>query len=291
MTENRDRLREAIVGSPTYRLAYADSDFLRSDDARGARLQMEYLRAELHLRRRGINSTVVVFGSARILEPAVARQQLNALLERQSMGDRDAALVRAVEAAKRAVDYSRYYDEARHLAAELATEGRRNGCRDFVVITGGGPGIMEAANRGAWEAGTCSIGLNISLPREQEPNPYISPELAFRFHYFALRKMHFMMRARALVAFPGGFGTLDELFEALTLVQTGKIDRIPIVLIGAQYWHRTLDFDFLIDDGFIDPQDRELVTIVETGREAAQVILNFYRGRHLAVRGQPDGAR
>jgi uncharacterized protein (TIGR00730 family) len=237
----------AIVASPGYTLAEDDAAFLESDEARPARLLLEFMRAESKLCAQNIRSTVVVFGSARVPDPA-----------------------------RGAHPWGSYYDEARSLARELHEACRSNGCHDFVICTGGGPGIMEAANRGADDAGDPSVGLNIHLPREQWPNPWITPDLALRFHYFALRKMHFMLRARALVAFPGGFGTLDELFEALTLVQTGKIPRIPIVLVGSRFWDRAIDWDFLVAEGFIDAPERALCTTVETGAEAAAAILRHY---------------
>ena len=237
----------AILDSPGYRIAESDQDFLESDEARPARLLLEFLRAESKLQAARVRSTVVVFGSARVPDPALGPHR-----------------------------WGRYYDEARALAGALHEACRHNDCHEFVVVTGGGPGIMEAANRGASERGDPSVGLNIDLPREQLPNPWIAPQLALRFRYFALRKMHFMLRARALVAFPGGFGTLDELFEALTLVQTGKIPRIPVVLVGSEYWRRVIDWDFLVAEGFIEAAERELCTLVETGVDAAAVILRHY---------------
>jgi hypothetical protein len=234
-------------------LAEHDLAFLASDAARPARLLLEYLRAEVKLQSANIHSTVVVWGSARIPAP-----------------ESIAATSPPIAA------WSRYYDEARELAGLLAARCGGPDCRDFVVATGGGPGIMEAANRGAAERGEITLGFNIELPHEQKLNPYVEPAWSVQFHYFALRKLHFMMRARALVAFPGGFGTLDELFEALTLVQTGKIERIPIVLVGAEYWRRVVDWDYLVDEGFISRADRDLITIVETGREAAQRVLSCY---------------
>lgn len=247
----------AILASPAYRIAEADHEFLESDEARPARLLLEFLRAESKLQAQHVRSTVVVFGSARVPDPSRHRHP-----------------------------WSRYYDEARALARALHSACRQNGCHDFVIATGGGPGIMEAANRGAAESGDPSVGLNIDLPHEQLPNPWIPPELALRFRYFALRKMHFMLRARALVAFPGGYGTLDELFEALTLVQTGKIPRIPIVLVGSEYWRRAIDWDFLVEQGFIDAGERALCEVVETGEEAADVILRHY-GLAPPWTGQP----
>jgi uncharacterized protein (TIGR00730 family) len=236
----RPRDLKAILDSPSYRMAEEDSGFLESEGARASRLALEFMRVDSYLRQHRINSTVVVFGSSHI----------------------DAS--------------NRYYEEARSLGHILAQATDGSEGRDFVIVTGGGPGIMEAANRGAAEAGAPTIGFNIQLPVDQPPNPYITPTLAFRFHYFALRKMHFLLRARALVAFPGGYGTLDELFESLNLVVTGKIHPIPIVLVGAQHWRRVVDFDYLVNEGFVDAQDRELAQIVETGAEAARLILDFY---------------
>jgi uncharacterized protein (TIGR00730 family) len=179
---------------------------------------------------------------------------------------------------RRHLHQARYYEEARRLAHIVSSRVQREQRRDFVVVTGGGPGIMEAANRGAFEAGARSIGLNITLPHEQEPNPYISPELAFRFRYFALRKMHFLLRARTLVAFPGGYGTLDELFEVLTLVQTGKMPRIPIVLVGSEFWQRTIDFEYLVEEGFISTQDAQLFERADTAEDIVAVLAAFYGG-------------
>jgi uncharacterized protein (TIGR00730 family) len=237
-------------------LAEHDLAFLASDDARPARLLLEYLRAEVKLQSANIHSTVVVWGSARIPAPEMI----------------------AADPGQSLAAWVRYYNEARSLAGELAGQCGGPLCREFIVATGGGPGIMEAANRGASERGEITLGLNIELPHEQKLNPYVLPEWSIQFHYFALRKLHFMMRARALVAFPGGFGTLDELFEALTLVQTGKIDRIPIVLVGGKFWRRVIDWDYLVDEGFIATADRELITIVESGRAAAQQVLAHYAG-------------
>jgi uncharacterized protein (TIGR00730 family) len=272
---DRQKLIAAICASPTYRLAQEDHEFLDSDAARGARLQLEMTRPERYLLELNINSTVVVFGSARLLPPEQAQQQLDALNAQLPVAPKLEDQQRLLRA-KRQVAYARYYDEARQFAFHLSKTCQTNGCRDLVIVTGGGPGVMEAANRGAHDAGALSVGFNIQLPHEQLPNPYISPELAFRFHYFAMRKMHFMLRAKALVAFPGGFGTMDELFEALTLVQTGKVKPIPIVLVGRDYWQRAINLDFLVAEGFIDQRERDLSTLVETGIEAAEHILRFH---------------
>jgi uncharacterized protein (TIGR00730 family) len=275
--EQNGRRRAAIHASPMYRLAEDDREFMESDDARASRLALEFLRADLYLRKNGINSTVVVFGSARVLSPEVARANLAAVEQSRDTGVSVEQQAVALARARTALELSRYYDEARSLAAALTRRDPCTECHDFVIATGGGPGIMEGANRGAAEIGAPTIGFNIRLPAEQEPNPYITPTLALHFHYFALRKMHFLLRARALVAFPGGYGTLDELFEALNLVQTGTIKPIPIVLVGAEFWRRAIDFDFLKAQGFISAGDVDLFRIVETGAEAARHILDFHR--------------
>jgi uncharacterized protein (TIGR00730 family) len=251
-------------------MAEDDPEFLESDAARASRLALEFMRADFYLREHRIESTVVVFGSSRIKSPQAAQQEL---LQAERNATEPAALVRA----RVALSWSRYYEEAQTLARILSSSQNGKPRRDFVIVTGGGPGIMEAANRGAAECGAPSIGFNIDLPLEQAPNPYITPSLALRFRYFALRKMHFLLRAKALVAFPGGYGTLDEVFESLNLVQTRKIRPIPIVLVGAAHWQRVLDFDYLIEQGFITQQERELARVVETGAQAAQVILDFHR--------------
>lgn len=237
----------AILASPAYRIAEADHEFLESDEARPARLLLEFLRAESKLQAQHVRSTVVVFGSARVPDPSRHRHP-----------------------------WSRYYDEARALARALHSACRQNGCHDFVIATGGGPGIMEAANRGAAESGDPNVGLNIDLPHEQLPNPWIPPELALRFRYFALRKMHFMMRAKALVAFPGGFGTLDELFETLTLVQCKKSKPVPIVLFGSAYWKRLFNPHVLVEEGVISEEDLDLFTYVDSVDDAWNFIRSFY---------------
>lgn len=271
-----EQMVEAIRSSPSYRLAEADHEFLEADAARPARLALEAMRPEARLQAKHVGSTVVVFGSSRILPPALAAERLaaaRAALEREP-GDAD--LERALLEAGRRLVWSRYYDEARLLAREFARHCTGAARREFVVVTGGGPGVMEAANRGAWEEGAPSAGFNIDLPHEQRPNPFITPELAFRFRYFAMRKLHFLLRACALVAMPGGFGTLDEVFEALTLVQTGRIDPMPVVLVGSEYWRRAVDFDFLVAEGFITDGDARLFTIVDSGQEAAAIVRSYY---------------
>ncbi len=264
--------------SPSYRLAFEDPDYLHAPFLRGTRLLLEYNKPERIMREQGVRATVVVFGSARILPPDVARRQLEEAEARLESDPDNPGLQRAVKRARRDLEMSRWYEEARRFAAIISRHAEEAGRDDFVIMTGGGPGIMEAANRGAYETGARSVGLNITLEHEQFPNPYITPELCFQFHYFAIRKMHFMLRARAMVAFPGGFGTLDELFKVLTLVQTGKARRMPIVLVGRDFWTRLIDFDYLVDVGTISPGDLDLFEIVDTAEEAVKVIHDFYGG-------------
>ncbi len=275
----------ALLASPSYRPADEDTDFLRRDDARAARLGLDYLKPELLLREHGIRHTIVVFGSTRIVEPAAARRRVEELQAALARAPEDAELQRALRAAERVLDRSYYYMVARDFSRLVSEAARRSGGDGIAVMTGGGPGIMEAANRGAFEAGANSVGLNITLPHEQYPNPYITPDLCLSFHYFALRKLHFLRRARALVAFPGGYGTLDEVFETLTLVQTRKMKPLPVVLVGAEFWSRAIDFDFLVEEGVIDPEDRELFWIAETAEEIWGGIREWHR-----INGEPLAA-
>ena len=244
---NPDERLRAILDSPTYRLAYEDIDLLGQEELRPLRLQLELLKPERILHEQGIHSTVVVFGSARISDAETAAARRDTLERQTRAAPSDAKLARELAQARRRVDQARHYEQARRFASLISARFQQQNRRDFVVVTGGGPGIMEAANRGAFEAGARSIGLNITLPHEQAPNPYMCPELAFRFHYFAVRKMHFLLHAKGLVAFPGGYGTLDELFEVLTLIQSGKMKRIPVILAGRAFWRRAVDFDLLLD--------------------------------------------
>jgi uncharacterized protein (TIGR00730 family) len=250
-----------------YRLAFTDTEFLLREELRPVRMQLELLKPELVQSEHGIRSTIVIFGSARILPPEEAALRLDAA---RAAGD-----ATAVKRAEMGVAMSRFYDEARRFAAIVTAKSRELESPVYVV-TGGGPGIMEAGNRGAHEIGGKSIGLNIVLPHEQAPNPYITPELCFQFHYFALRKMHFVMRSIALVCFPGGFGTLDELFETMTLTQTGKSRKRPILLFGREFWTRLIDFDWLIETGMISPGDVNLFRFVETAEEAWAVLAEEY---------------
>lgn len=258
--------------SPSYKLAYQDEDFLLRDELRPVRLQLELLKPEIVQSERSIESTIVIFGSARILDPGAAAEKLALAQDEHRKNPEDPQLKRKIQKARQALANSQYYEEARKLARLISTDCQCGGRLTHVVATGGGPGIMEAANRGAHDAGAVSVGLNIVLPFEQAPNPYITPGLSFQFHYFAIRKMHFLMRAKALVAFPGGFGTMDELFETLTLVQTRKIKPIPILLFGKGFWERAINFDVFIEEGTISPEDKNLFHFVETAEEAWELI-------------------
>jgi hypothetical protein len=276
LVDSRKHAISLQTQSASYQLAFADDAFLLRDEMRGVRLQLEFQKPDLIQIDEGIESTIVVFGGARVLEPEAARARLREAEEGLAERPDDAEAQAKVARARRLVASSQYYEEARELARLASTSCHLNGHCHFVVATGGGPGIMEAANRGAHDCGAKSIGHNIVLPHEQAPNPYITPELCFQFHYFALRKMHFLMRAKALICFPGGYGTMDELFEALTLIQTGKIEPIPVILVGREFWERVIDFHFLVEEGFISTDDVELFRIVETGAEAWWEVCRFY---------------
>ncbi len=258
--------------SPSHRLAFADPAFLLRDELRPVRLQLELLKPELLLQEHNVSSTIVVFGSARIPEPRLAEKSRRDAVAAARANPTDPQAQRRAASAGRVAAKSKYYNEARELARLASAAQHDQGNAGLVVVTGGGSGIMEAANRGAHEAGAKSIGLNIVLPFEQEPNPYITPTLSFQFHYFAIRKMHFLMRARALAIFPGGFGTMDELFDALTLIQTKKIKPIPILLFGPDYWKRVIDFEAMVDEGVISPDDVRLIDYAETAAEAWRII-------------------
>jgi len=252
--------------NPSYRLAFRDTDFLLRDELRPVRLQLELLKPEMLLEEANIGSTLVFYGSARIPAPEMCEQMLAEAVTPER---------RAV--AERLVAKAGYYDEARKLARMASSCGLvEKGMRQFVVCSGGGPSIMEAANRGAADIGAESIGLNILLPHEQNPNMFVTPRLSFQFHYFALRKMHFLLRARALAVFPGGYGTLDELLETLTLIQTGKMKPIPVLLYGREYWERIINFEAMAEEGVINPADLELFRWVETAEEGWKAISDFY---------------
>ncbi|MGI3170130.1 TIGR00730 family Rossman fold protein [Pseudooceanicola sp. C21-150M6] len=240
----------AQTRAPAYRLAFADDDFLCRDELRPVRLQLELLKPQMVMDERGISSTVVLFGGARIPDPA----------------HKDRAKTKTL------AELTKFYDEARTLARLVTERSLESYGREWVVATGGGPGVMEAGNRGADDAGGQSIGLNIVLPHEQAPNEWVTPDLCFNFHYFAIRKMHFLMRARAICVFPGGFGTLDEMFEALTLIQTGRMERVPFLLFGRDFWEKIINWEALADAGTIARDDLDLFRIVETAEEALQAI-------------------
>ena len=260
-----DKRGAAVVPKPpgsdcaSYRLTYVDDDFMSREELRPIRLQLELLKPEMILTERGVKSTVVMFGGARIPEPGKEPWAARNDVQR-------ANLTRA----------SVYYNEAREFARLCSIHAARSGYQEYVVVTGGGPGVMEAGNRGAADVGAPSIGLNIVLPHEQAPNAYVTPEFSFNFHYFAIRKMHFMMRAKAVTVFPGGFGTMDELFETLTLIQTGRMARIPLILFGERFWREIIDFDSLADFGTIAPDDINLLNFVDTAAEAWKIIQEFY---------------
>jgi uncharacterized protein (TIGR00730 family) len=264
---------QAVDGTPlhadAYRLAFADPEFLLRRETRGIRFQLEMLKPDLAQRDAGIENTIVVFGSARFREASEAQEQL---VRAERSGD-----AREITRAQAMVRNAHYYEHAREFARTVARYSAKcDKAEQLFICTGGGPGIMEAASRGAHEEGALNVGLNIALPHEQAANPYVSPELSFKFHYFALRKMHFMMRAKALLAFPGGFGTLDELFEVITLVQCKKSKPVPILLFGTDYWKRLINLDVLVEEGTISPEDLDLFRYVDDSQTAWEHILKFY---------------
>lgn len=248
--------------APAYKLAWTDEDFMTRRELRPVRLQLELLKPEMALTERGIRSTVILFGGARIPEPG------------------GPAWAAKNETQKKNLEASaRYYAEARQFARLCSEFSATTYYREFVIVTGGGPGVMEAGNRGAADCGAPSIGLNIVLPHEQAPNAYVTPELCFNFHYFAIRKMHFIMRAKAVAIFPGGFGTMDELFETLTLIQTGRMERVPVILFGKEFWKRAVDLDYLAEQGTISPGDQHIIDAVDTAEEAWKIVSDFYELR------------
>lgn len=275
-----DRLRK-ILATDSYKRADQDLSFIGRGEVRHVRLLLDYLKTELELVHHGVESTIVVFGGSRILEPRVAQERLQNLRAQLGKDPSDRGLERRIAVAKRVLAKSRYYDVAREFARMVSQEVQKKAKCCLVMVTGGGPGIMEAANRGSFDVGAKSIGLNIVLPMEQFPNPYVTPELCFLFHYFALRKMHFLNRAKALVSFPGGYGTLDELFETLTLIQTQTIDPIPVVLVGKPFWKGAFDAHFLADEGMIEHEDIDLFTFAETADEIWSSIQRWYEARNL----------
>ncbi len=268
--------RRAILDSPSYKLAEFDFDFLKRPENRPLRMQLELLKTETLLRENQVDSTIVVFGGTQIVPHDLAEAALKTARAAAKKSPADRQLARAVERAESILAKSHFYEDAREFSRIVSECGQRDGRCKFVIMTGGGPGIMEAANRGAFEIGAKSIGLNIDLPHEQEPNPYITPELCFRFHYFAMRKFHFVLRAAALVLFPGGFGTLDELFEILCLRQTERMQQIPVILYGRKYWDSIVNFRQLTNEGAVADDDLKLIDYAETPQEAWQIIAKFH---------------
>lgn len=270
---------EAILASPTYRLAHEDVELLSGNDMRGVRMLLEISKPELYLEMAGVASTIIVFGGARIVDRETAEQRLSEAKEALKTNPESLILKQKVHSCEGLLRYSRFYDAAREFSYLASRHGQSNldkikSCSSHVIVTGGGPGIMEAANRGAFEAGCRSIGLNISLPFEQHPNPYITPELCFQFNYFSIRKFHFVMRSIGAILFPGGYGTLDELFELLTLRQVGTKSPMPIVLFGKEFWERLVDFNFLAESGLISEADLDLFYFADTAEEAWNYIKN-----------------
>lgn len=260
---DRDRAKEVPdtpqTRAPAYRLAFDDNDFLCREELRPVRLQLELLKPEMLLEERGIKSTVVMFGGARIPEPGGKAWAAKNEIQKKNLEAN-----------------AKYYEEARSFARICSEHSSTTNHKEYVVVTGGGPGVMEAGNRGASDIDAPSIGLNIVLPHEQAPNEYVTPELCFNFHYFAIRKMHFLLRAKAITVFPGGFGTMDEMFEALTLIQTGRMERVPFILFGKEFWNGAINLDFLAEQGTISPDDPELFHVVDTASQAWKIISDYY---------------
>jgi uncharacterized protein (TIGR00730 family) len=273
------RLRK-IMADSSYRLAYLDPDYIRREDLRPLRLELELLKPEMILEEKGIKSTIVIFGGTQIKEADESARMLAEAEEQARQHPHDEMARRRVVIARNYVRKSRFYDECREFARIVSEYAKRLGDGKFVIKTGGGPGIMEAANRGAWEAGSPSIGLNIVLPFEQTPNSYVTPGMTFQFNYFAIRKMHFLLRAKALICFPGGFGTLDEFFTAITLRQTERMQEIPIIMYNKEYWNNIINFQFLADQGVIQDRHLELFSYAETPQECWQQIAEFHGLQH-----------
>jgi uncharacterized protein (TIGR00730 family) len=277
MSNEAQKNLDAILNSPSYRPADRDPDLLQRPELRPVRLQLELYKPELLLEEHHVQSTIVLFGGTQIVEQSQAEARLQRAQTALAAHPSNVGLQRAVARDKRLLANARFYDAARSFAQIVSRDNQSNDCREFVIVTGGGPGIMEAGNRGAHDMGCKSIGLNIRLPTEQAPNPYITPDLCFQFRYFALRKMHFLLRAKALVVFPGGFGTLDELFEVLNLRQTNRILSMPTILFNREYWNHVIDFQFLADEGVIGDEHLELFNYAETPEEAWNIIQSFYQ--------------
>ena len=272
-----EKNRQAILDSSSYQLAEVDIEFLGRGEQRPVRMQLELQKVETLLRENGIKSTVVVFGGTQIVPEHDAKARVAQAKRHAEQKPDQPRFERNVERAESVLAKSRFYEEAREFGRIVSSACQSNGECEFVIATGGGPGVMEAANRGAYEVGAKSIGLNIELPHEQEPNPYITPQLCFQFSYFALRKFHFILRAAALVVFPGGFGTLDELFNTRTLRQTGRMQEIPIILYGHEYWNKIINFQALADEGVIADDHLDLIYFAETPQEAWSIISEFHQ--------------
>lgn len=277
--KERDKLTARLKRSKAYRIAYNDPDFLDTGYARPIRLQTELMKPESIFQDHLILSTIVVFGGTRIVDRNQAKRRVGRLERLLAKNPGDRKVRKQLRIARSLLRKCDYYDQARRFGRLVSREGQRHHGHEYVIVTGGGPGIMEAANRGAFDIGAKSIGLNITIPHEQEPNPYISPGLCLQFHYFGLRKMHFLLRAKALVAFPGGYGTLDELFEALTLVQTKKVKPMPIILFGEKYWRGLINFEYLVEQGTIDEKDLKLFVYCDDAEDAWTYIKDFWKGQ------------
>ena len=273
--ELQQRLQE-IMDHPSYRLAYKDPDFMALEDLRPLRLEMELLKPEMILDDLGIKSTIVIFGGTQVAPRDLGLEMVEQAKAALAENPEDPLAQRQLERAERVLAKSRYYEECREFAKLVTTYNKQFRDGEFIVKTGGGPGIMEAGNRGAYEAGGKSMALNITLPFEQTPNSYITPGMCFQFNYFAIRKMHFLLRAKALICFPGGFGTLDELFTTLTLRQTGRMQEIPIILYSKEYWNNIINFQFLADEGVIQDRHLDLFQYTETPEETWQVIKDYH---------------
>jgi len=276
----------AIMAHPSYHEAEQDAAFLARPESRGVRLQIEYQKPELILEQYGVEHTIVVFGSTRIHESAAAQRRVDALQAEQQAAPDDPVIARRLAVARRILEKSRYYDIAREFGRLVGQAGQRD--NRVMVMTGGGPGMMEAANRGAFDAGAKTIGLNITLPHEQYPNPYLTPGLCFSFHYFAMRKLHFLRRACALVVFPGGYGTFDELFDTLALIQTRKIQPVPVILVGEAWWRQAFNIDFLVEEGVIDFEDRELFWYAESAQEIWSGLLSWHVANGTPLLSNPE---
>lgn len=278
MTKKKDLTKMVLKlrKSHAFKRAYGDLDFMSTPELRPLRLQLELLKPEVYLKKQNIKSTIVIFGSARLWSKEDSLDRIKEIQKLIKKNPKDKTLRESLNSAKGLLKHHRFYDIARDFA-ELASKKSCLGGNKSIIVTGGGPGIMEGANRGAYDAKAKSIGLNITLPMEQGPNPYVSPELCFRFHYFAVRKMHFVMRSKALIVFPGGFGTMDELFEVLTLIQTGKKSVLPIVLIGRKYWDDIINLKNMAKWGVISKSDINLLSFAESGQEAWNIVSDFYK--------------